>query len=77
MPSTAKKIFDDALSLPADARLDLVDRLLISLNSPTRAQIDRLWAEEAERRIEEIDDGKVKMIPGKRVFADIRKKYPR
>ena len=77
MPSAAKKIFDEALSLPTDARVDLVEKLLISLNSPTRAQIDRLWAEEAERRIEEIDRGKVKMVSGKRVFADIRKKYSR
>ena len=77
MPVAAKKIIDEALSLPADARVDLVEKLLISLNSPTRAQIDRLWAEEAERRIKEIDGGKVKMVSGKKVFSDIRKKYPR
>jgi len=73
----AKKVFDEALSLPANARLSLVEKLLISLNLPTRPEIDRLWAEEAERRIAQIDKGVVKLLPGKKVFSNIRKKYRR
>ncbi|MBI3611153.1 MAG: addiction module protein [Nitrospirae bacterium] len=75
MPIVAKKVFDDALSLPAETRVNLVEKLLASLNLPTRAEIDRLWAEEAERRIAQIDKGGVKLVPGKKVFANIRKKY--
>ena len=73
----AKKVFDEAFSLPANARLSLVEKLLISLNLPTRPEIDRLWAEEAERRIAQIDKGVVKLLPGKKVFSNIRKKYRR
>jgi len=77
MSVVAKKVFDEALSLPANARLSLVEKLLISLNLPTRPEIDRLWAEEAERRIAQIDKGVVKLLPGKKVFSNIRKKYRR
>jgi putative addiction module component (TIGR02574 family) len=75
MPNVADKVFDQALSLPADARLDLVEKLLRSLNLPTRSEIDSLWAEEAERRVSEIETSQLKLIPGKKVFEKIRKKY--
>jgi hypothetical protein len=38
MPVVAKKVFDEALSLPAEARMNLVEKLLTSLN-PTSAVI--------------------------------------
>jgi putative addiction module component (TIGR02574 family) len=77
MPVVAKKVFEEALSLPAEARVNLVEKLLTSLNSPTQPEIDRLWAEEAERRIAQIDKGEVALVPGKKVFSNIRKKYQR
>ena len=77
MPIADEKVFDEALSLPADTRICLVDRLLGSLNLPTRPEIDRQWAEEAERRVAEIDSGKVHLIPGKKVFERIRSKFAR
>jgi hypothetical protein len=36
-----------------------------------------LWAEEAERRVFQIDRGEVELIPGNEVFAKIRQKYQR
>jgi len=77
MSIVVNKVFDEALSLPANARVNLVERLLVSLNLPTEPEIDQLWAEEAERRIAQIDKGAVKLRPGKKVFSDIRKKYRR
>ena len=71
----AKKVVDEALSLPAEARMSLVETLLASLNLPTQPEIDRLWAEEAERRISQIDKREMKLVPGKKVFSNIRKKY--
>jgi putative addiction module component (TIGR02574 family) len=75
MATTVDKICNEALFLPADARIGLIERLLVSLNLPTQADIDRLWADEAERRISEIDRGDVKLIPGEQVFENIRRKY--
>ena len=77
MLTVADKVFDEALSLPANDRLGLVEKLLCSLNLPTQGQIDTLWAEEAERRVGEIDKGEVELIPGEKVFEKIRQKYGR
>ncbi len=77
MPTVAKKIIDDVLLLPTDARVRLVEQLLTSLNLPTQPEVDRLWAKEAERRIAQIEKGKVKLVSGEKVFSDIRKKYQR
>jgi len=65
-----KALFDEAISLPVEIRMQLVEKLLRSLN-PTQKEIDKLWAKEAERRIEEIKSGKVKTIPGEKVFKRI------
>ena len=77
MPTISNKIFDEALSLPADARASLIEKLLASLNLPTQSEIDRLWAEEAEHRVTQIDQGEVELIPGDVVFEKIRNKYQR
>ena len=75
MPIVAKKVIDEVLRLPIDARVSLVEQLLTSLNLPTQPEVDRLWAKEAERRISQIEKGKVKLLPGEKVFSDIRKEY--
>jgi len=77
MPTVAKKVIDEVLQLPADARVSLVEQLLTSLNLPTQPEVDRLWAKEAERRIAQIDKGKVKLLSGTKVFSELRKKYGR
>jgi hypothetical protein len=69
------KVIDEALLLPADARVGLVDKIIESLNLPTRPEIDRLWAEEAEKRVKQIDQGEVELILGEDVFSKIRNKY--
>ncbi len=71
------KLLEEALLLPADERASLVEKLLQSLNLPTEAEINRLWVEEAERRVSQIEAGKVELIPGEQVFARIRAKYQR
>lgn len=74
MSALSDKIANDALSLPADMRLSLIEKLLKSLNIPTQPEIDALWAKEAERRIAEVENGDVNPIPGEHVFSDIRKR---
>jgi putative addiction module component (TIGR02574 family) len=66
----ANELISVAESLPLDLKTVLIDRLLNSLN-PSIKEIDELWAEEAERRVEEIKKGKVKLVSGEEVFAKI------
>ena len=75
MATTNDRVIEEALSLPADVRLSLVEKLLTSLNLPIDEEIDRLWAEEAERRVSQIEEGKVKLVPGEEVFTRIRVKH--
>jgi putative addiction module component (TIGR02574 family) len=75
MATTNDRVIEEALSLPADARLSLIEKLLTSLNLPIDEEIDRIWAEEAERRVSQIEEGKVKLVPGEEVFAKIRAKH--
>lgn len=77
MSAVKDRVTEDALSLPADARLRLVDRLLTSLNLPIHEDVDRAWAEEAERRVSQIESGEVRLIPGEEVFSRLRQKYGR
>jgi putative addiction module component (TIGR02574 family) len=75
MPTTNDRVIDEALSLPSNVRLSLVERLLTSLNLPIDEEINRLWAEQAERRVSQIEEGKAKLVPGEEVFAKIRAKH--
>ena len=75
MTALAEKIYEQALDLPIDDRLILIDKLLHSTNLPTQSEIDQVWAKEVELRCQELDNGKARLIPGEEVFEKIRKKF--
>ncbi len=66
----ADELISVAESLPLDMKVRLIERLLDSLN-PSQREIEELWAEEAEKRIEELKSGKAEKINGKDVFKEI------
>jgi len=68
---STEELISEAVSLPLDIRLQIVERLLHSLH-PTQKDIDELWAAEAERRVKEIESSTVKPVPGDEVFRKIR-----
>ena len=76
MTSISKKIKQEVLSLPVQDRVELIDRLIDSLNLPGDPEIDRLWAEKAEQRFLELETGSVTSIPGSKVFSNIRSAFP-
>jgi putative addiction module component (TIGR02574 family) len=70
----ANDLITIAESLPIDIKIQLIDKLLNSLN-PFQKEIDELWLQEAEKRVEEIKTNKVKTIPGEDVFKEIQKRF--
>lgn len=74
---TFEEILKAALALPPGMRAMLADHLLTSLDGPDQKRIDALWAEEAERRIREIDEGKVETIDGELVMQRLRSRRKR
>ena len=65
-----KELLSEVMSLPVDIRIKLIEKLFLSLN-PVNKEIDKLWATEAEKRVDEIEKGKVETISGEKVFNKI------
>ena len=74
MTTQTAEIMDVVDSLPIDMKLELIDHLLESI-SPSRKEIDEAWKDEVERRIDEVENGEVKLIPLEEVFARMRERY--
>jgi putative addiction module component (TIGR02574 family) len=72
-----KEIMGAAMTLSPDEREMLAEDLIASLDAEDQETIDRLWAEEAERRNKEIEDGIVRAIPGEEVMRRLRSRYKR
>jgi putative addiction module component (TIGR02574 family) len=60
----------EALKLTATERARLAERLIASLDEDS--EIEEAWAIEAERRIAEIEDGGVRLIPASEALAQAR-----
>jgi putative addiction module component (TIGR02574 family) len=75
MTELNEKLLREALSLPSHLRTILIDKLIESLNIPIQKEIDDLWAAEAEKRISDINSGKVKSISGENVFEEILSRF--
>ncbi|MCU0858960.1 MAG: addiction module protein [Pontiellaceae bacterium] len=75
MTALAEKIYNEALDLPAEDRLTLLDRLLHSSNLSTQADIDLAWIKEADRRDRQIEDETAILIPGAEVFSKINARF--
>jgi putative addiction module component (TIGR02574 family) len=69
------EILRAALELPPSARAMLAGHLLESLDASDQTEIDAAWSEEIERRIRDIDEGRVKLIPGEEVLAALRSRF--
>lgn len=69
-----KQLIEEAVSLPVEERTLLVDSLLRSLNQPD-SEIDKAWAKEAKRRLDEIKSGQVNAIPGEEVFKKMLSRF--
>ena len=58
----SKSILTEALQLRPAERLQLIEWLTQSLNKPDE-KIEKIWAEESEKRYKALKAGKVKTIP--------------
>jgi len=69
---TNEQVENEALKLKPEARAELAEKLLRSLEELSEEEIGRLWAEEAVQRDAEIDSGKASMRDADEVFKDAR-----
>jgi putative addiction module component (TIGR02574 family) len=73
MPIPVEQLTEEALSLAADARALLADRLVESLDPLEDAETGASWAAEALRRRDEVRSGQVKPIPEGDVAEQVRR----
>jgi putative addiction module component (TIGR02574 family) len=73
---TRIEVLQAALALPLDERLTVAREIVLSVEREgadlSEAEWDAAWADEAERRHREVEEGEVKMIPGDEVMARAR-----
>jgi len=72
MPNLAE-ILKGALSLKLDDRAALAEKLLASLDELDEEEADRLWAEEAQRRLKDYREGRAGSVAAR----DLAKKAER
>ena len=68
MTSTMREVEAAAMKLTMEERAELAGRLLLSLEEPSDSEIERLWLDEAERRLDEFRKGKAQSVSAEEVF---------
>jgi putative addiction module component (TIGR02574 family) len=69
---TRKDLVSEALKLPHKQRAAMASQLLRSLDELPEGEWDKVWAAEAERRLENVRAGRSHETPVKEVFARAR-----
>lgn len=73
MAMTLKELYAETRQLPREQAAELMDLLLIDTFSEPDAAVQEAWDREIDRRIAELESGKVQAIPGDQVMAEVRK----
>ncbi|MDV6319496.1 addiction module protein [Chromohalobacter sp. HP20-39] len=67
-----QKIEDEALHLPKQERARLIQRLVLSLESPSEEELRSDWLLEAQHRADELDNGSVQAVSSDDVMRKAR-----
>ena len=68
----ARRIADEALKLPTEARAALAGALLDSLDEEVDEDVEAAWSAEIEKRVRALADGSVKTVPWSEVRRSMR-----
>ena len=63
MNPDVSRLLQDALALPPEGRAALANSLIDSLDETVEPDAEKAWAAEIRRRLEEIDEGRVQLVP--------------
>ena len=61
-------IYKEALIMKPVEKIQLVEKLILSLDIPNE-NIEKLWEQEAQNRVQAYKDGRLKTISSQEVFA--------
>ena len=72
MSTQFDRIVADAMKLPLRDRVSLAQQLVSTIDDQTDTDVEGLWFDEAERRLEELHTGKVEGIDADEAFRRAR-----
>lgn len=68
MKESAKNFINQALELSAHERAIIAEQLLYSLDCPD-SEMDKIWAEEAESRLDALAQGRISKVSAESVLG--------
>ena len=75
MQNVLAEIKAKASQLSEAEKAELALSLIESLDGPADAAVEESWRIEIERRVQQIERGEIKLIPGDEVFARLRRRF--
>ncbi len=72
MAKAVKEIEQEIRALNSEEKIELLRLLIAELDAPADSNAERAWLETAQRRYQELIEGKIKGIPGPLVFDRLR-----
>lgn len=66
-----KDLIAEITDLPIEQRVELAIQLIQGINIPD-PEIEKAWAKEARRRLDEFEEGKVKAISGEQFDEEVQ-----
>jgi putative addiction module component (TIGR02574 family) len=77
MTPQVSEVLEKALAFSTQDRGLLIDRLIKSLDDePADDGVEQAWADEIKSRVDDIESGKVEMIPGEQVLHELAEEFP-
>ena len=73
MPITLDQIVEETREMPAEVVAELIDRILVARHGGIEPAVAESWKTEIDRRIAEIESGKVKGVSPEKVSTRIKK----
>ncbi len=72
MPLTVHQLENELFNLDLTTRARLAEKLILSIDAPSKEENLKLWVEEAERRLADLHTGKAREYQAEEVFQSVR-----
>lgn len=79
MSASVRELLDQALKLPPSSRAELARELIASIEpglddgeGEPQTVVDAAWQDEVARRVRDVEEERVKLVPSKTVHDDVR-----
>ena len=73
MPITLDQIVEETREMPGEVVAELIDRIMVARHGGVESSVAESWKTETDRRIAEIESGKVKGVTPEENAARIQK----